>query len=579
MVGINSGGRRQRRLLTRAIPLGALAAGAFLVGALLGGGPSGLAGGQRFADSLERGDFAGMYAELTADSKQRYAPEAFANAYRRADDVATVSSIDAGEADAGDRDHGEEAVAPLTLRTRAFGTITRDLRLPLDEEQVAWSPNLVFPGLRAGEHLERSTRMPRRAAILARDGMPLAEGPAGARTSPLGVAAQSVVGATAAPKGEAEQRLFARGVPPHTPVGTTGLELAFDGRLAGRPGGRLLAAGGGSGTHVLASSDPVPGKPVHTTIDPLLQRTAVASLGAQYGGVAVLDPKDGSVRALAGIAFSGPQPPGSTFKIITTTAALEAGAVKLTDQFPIQTSSTVGGREIANASGEACGGTFVEAFAESCNSVFVPLGPKLGSDRLVGTAERFGFNSTPTLYDDRATSLTRPKRSTLPESIPSDVDLGVTAIGQGQVLATPLEMASVAQTIANGGVRAPTPIVTDPSLKADAKPVKVTSPDIAHTLRDLMIGVVTNGTGTAAAIPGVQVAGKTGTAELGPVDVSPGQKVTETAQRVDAWFTSFAPAGDPKIVVAVMIVNASGAGGDVAAPIARDVLAAGLGSG
>src|SRR5215208_5334455 len=132
------------------------------------------------------------------------------------------------------------------------------------------------------------------------------------------------------------------------------------------------------------------------------QEAAVAALGATYGGLAVLDAEDGSVLAVAGIAFSGPQPPGSTFKLITTTAALEADVVHVDDEFPIQTSTVVEGREIDNAHSEACGGTFTEAFAESCNSVFAPLGPKVGSNRLVGTAESYGFNSPPTLYTDSA---------------------------------------------------------------------------------------------------------------------------------------------------------------------------------
>src|SRR5262249_19325190 len=155
---------------------------------------------------------------------------------------------------------------------------------------------------------------------------------------------------------------------------------------------------------------------------------------------------------------------------------------------------------------------FVEAFAESCNSVFVPLGPKVGSDRLVGTAERYGFNSPPSLFDERALRTLNPPESTIPTSIPDDVELGVTAIGQGEVLATPLEMASVAQTVANGGVRSPTSLVRDRSLQPAAGPVRVTSGQTAASLRELMIRVVTSGTGTAAALPGVQVAGKTGTA-------------------------------------------------------------------
>jgi cell division protein FtsI/penicillin-binding protein 2 len=293
--------------------------------------------------------------------------------------------------------------------------------------------------------------------------------------------------------------------------------------------------------------------------------------------VAVLNATNGSVLALAGIALSGPQPPGSTFKVITTTAALDAGVVKLTDQFPIQTSTVVGGREVANAHNEACGGSFADAFAESCNSVFVPLGPKVGSNRLVGTAERYGFNSPPSLFDDQALDALNPPLSTIPTSIPDEVDLGVTAIGQGQVLATPLEMASVAQTIANGGVRSPTPLVRDRSLRPAAAPVRVTSDQTASTMRELMIRVVTSGTGTAAALPGIQVAGKTGTAELGPKALEPGQAQSEAVeQNVDAWFTGFAPASQPKLVAAAMVVNASGDGGTVAAPIVREVLAAGL---
>jgi peptidoglycan glycosyltransferase len=317
---------------------------------------------------------------------------------------------------------------------------------------------------------------------------------------------------------------------------------------------------------------------VHTTIDPDLQRAAVAALGGTFGGVVALDARDGSVLAVAGIAFSGPQPPGSTFKLITTTAALETGAVKVSDQFPIETSTTVDGREIANAHNEACGGTFAEAFAQSCNSVFAPLGPKIGSTHLVGTAEKYGFNSPPTLYAAPAIKAAGIPDSTLPKTITSDLDLAVSAIGQGEVLATPLEMASVAQAIGNGGVLDPTAMVTDHSLQSDAKPVRVTSSDIASTLRGLMIGVVTSGTGTAAALPGIQVAGKTGTAELGPVTGKPATTPgAETAQRLDAWFTAFAPATDPKLAVAAMVVDANGDGGTIAAPIVRQVMASAFG--
>ncbi len=122
----------------------------------------------------------------------------------------------------------------------------------------------------------------------------------------------------------------------------------------------------------------------------------------------------------------------------------------------------------------------------------------------------------------------------------------------------------------------------DRNLRPTAPPVRVTSEQVATTLRDLMVQVVVSGTGTAAALPGVQVAGKTGTAELGPKALEPGSEPTSDVapeQKLDAWFTAFAPASDPKLAAAAMVVNASGDGGAIAAPIVRQVLAAGLGVG
>jgi peptidoglycan glycosyltransferase len=159
----------------------------------------------------------------------------------------------------------------------------------------------------------------------------------------------------------------------------------------------------------------------------------------------------------------------------------------------------------------------------------------------------------------------------------SHTELSVTAFGQGRVLATPLGMASVAQAVANDGVRSPTPIVKDPALQSDAKPVEVTSRENARVLTGLMRAVVNYGTGVAANIPGVEVAGKTGTAELGPrpgaPPSAPGQ---EENQLIDAWFIAFAPARHPRLAVAVMLIDASGDGGTTAAPIAREILASAL---
>ncbi|HMC06062.1 MAG TPA: penicillin-binding transpeptidase domain-containing protein [Solirubrobacterales bacterium] len=571
---------RRRRLLTRALPIAFLGLVAFAAGLIVGAAHTNVAGVQRFADDWERGDFAGMYAELGSASASHYTLAQFTSDYDNAERTATVKSLSTGDVSEDEAGGRRVAVVPVTLDTNAFGQIAGNLTVPLDGDSVDWAPNLVFPGLAPKERLVRRTRVPTRASILARDGTPLAEGPATARSSPLGAAAVNVAGEVSTPKAPENRELMRLGFPPAAPTGTSGLELAFNRRLAGRPGGELVAVGNRAsrpsvGGRIIVSSDPVPGKPVHTTIDPDLQRSAAVALGGQYGGVAVLDAKTGAVLALAGIAFSGPQPPGSTFKVITTTAALDAGVVKLSDQFPITTSTVVDGREIDNANMEACGGSFVQAFAESCNAVFAPLGPKIGSQRLVDTAERFGFNSPLTLFDEGAVRALHAPESTIPSTIPSDLDLAVSAIGQGKVLATPFEMASVAQTIANRGTRSPNEMVTDRALRSSAGPVQVTSPEIASTLRSLMIGVVQNGTGTAAALPGIQVAGKTGTAELGPNPTGS----AGAAQQIDAWFTAFAPASAPKLVAAAMVVNASGDGGTVAAPIVRQVLATGLGVG
>ena len=159
---------------------------------------------------------------------------------------------------------------------------------------------------------------------------------------------------------------------------------------------------------MLASSEPVRGKAVRTNIDPDLQDATVAALGGTYGGVAVLDAKTGDVLALAGLAYSAPQPPGSTFKIITATGALEAGIVKTSDTFPVESSNSEIGREIPNAHDELCGGTFAESFAQSCNTVFAPLGAELGGEKLVETAELYGFNAPPPLYDQATTAVDRP---------------------------------------------------------------------------------------------------------------------------------------------------------------------------
>ena len=568
---------RRRRLITRTLPLAIVASVSFVVGAVHGapGSPEKDAA-ERFARAWEENDFRAMYRELNPASKRAISIEDFEIAYRDAAGVATMRSIEAGSpGDASDVDG--VAVVPVSIdaQTVAFGPIEADLDLPYDDGGIAWYAGLVFPGLRRNEHLENEIELAPRAPILAADGTPLAEGDAAAREHPLGSSAIDVTGEVGTAEEEDLPALERHGFSAETPVGVSGLEQAFNDRLAGKPGGTLLAVSDETGSaRILAKGEPKPGAPVKTTIDTGLQESAVAALAGRSGGVAVLDARNGDVRALAGQAFSAPQPPGSTFKMITTTAALQSDVVSLDDYFEITNGVNVGGRFIENANGEYCGGTFREAFAESCNADFAPLGPEIGNDKLVETAERFGFNSPPTLYAPEIVRQVEPPESSIPEQVGDDLDLGVSAIGQGEVLATPLQMASVAQTIGNGGVRQPTSIVANRKLRPDAEPVRVMSEKVAGELTELMIGVVTGGTGFAGAIPEAQVAGKTGTAELGP---EPGQENEENPVQIkDAWFAAFAPADKAQLAVGVLLIDAGAAGGEVAAPIASEVLSAGI---
>ncbi len=567
---------RRRRIVTRSVPIIVLSVGSFAVGAFAGGSAGGSETGQRFADAWERQDFSAMYDELSADSQDAFSLEKFTDLYVDSQATATAIRVTTGEAEEAEVESGDAEAFDATVDTRAFGQVAGRIELPLDEDdQVEWQPYMTFPGLTSSETLDRNTRVGERAALLAADGTPLASGPASARTSPLGPSALAIAGAMGSPSRKQERELYARGFPDGTLAGTSGLELAFNGQLAGQPSGQLLAVGGeGDGEErILASGDPSPGTAVKTTIDPDVQSAAVTALGDQYGGVAVLDASSGDVKGVAGLAFSAPQPPGSTFKIITATAALDADVVALDDEFPVESSNSLIGREISNAHDELCGGTFVEAFADSCNTVFAPLGVEVGAEKMIATAEDFGFNKPPELAAPEALDALDPPASTL-GTIDSDVALGESSIGQGQVLATPLEMASVAQTIANGGVRMPTSIVKTKGLRPTADPVEVTSPEIADKVKQLMLEVVHSGTGTAAQIPGIEVAGKTGTAELGPAPLEEGQTLApgeDPPQEENAWFTSFAPASKPEYVVTAFLVKAEGGGGTVAAPIARAV--------
>ncbi len=562
---------RRRRLLRRALPALLVAATAFAAGLAVGAShtPADARVAERFADAWRRGDYAGMWAELTPALQRRLDAATLARAYRAAAATATATRLTIGEPRDGP---GDTWLVPVVARTIAFGTVRGTVSLPIvdsgDAPRIAWRRSLTFPGVPAGARLSRTTSLPRRADLLARDATPLAAG--ADRGSPLGAAAAAVVGQLDdIPEGLAAE-LRSRGYPADAKVGVSGLERIFESRLAGTPGGTLRA-----GRRVLASRAPRPAAPLRTTIAPTVQEAAVAALGGRLGGTVALEPATGEILGAAGIAFSGLQPPGSTFKIITTAAALEAGVAKPSSRFAYATAATLSGVELSNANGESCGGTLVQAFAVSCNSVFAPLGVRVGARRLVAAARRFGFDG-PAPFAGAASS-TIPD----PAEIADDLALGSTAIGQGRVEASALGMVTVAATIAVGG-RRPVPTLRLPSRTPRPGP-RVVTKRTAREIRRMMVAVVREGTGRAAALPGVTVAGKTGTAELRssskrcrPDPEAPGgetcsdQAVNDPTD-TDAWFVAFAPATRPRVAVGVLLVE-SGAGGDTAAPAARELL-------
>ena len=594
----------QRRRRARLVFV--LAALAFALGALLGASRSSSpanALAYRFVRAWTHHDYVSMYSDISPSARRSIAVTEFAAVYREAITTATATGLQVtGNARGAS---GHEVAVPVRVDTRIFGSLSLDFDVAIvnaanGSPHVAWSRSLAFPGLRAGELLTRETSLPRRAPLLARDGSVLAEAIPGASvnapageatpTSPLGAAADAVVGSVGPAPPSRRQALEEQGVPAQAIVGLSGLELALDDRLRGTPGGELLATSTGAGGQArrLAYATAHATAPVRTTISPSLQRAAVTALGGQLGGIVVMQPSRGEILAVAGLGLDALQPPGSTFKMITVTGVLAAKIANPRTVFPYATHATLDGVRLNNANGEECGGTLELAFAVSCNSVFTPLGVRLGAARLVATAEGLGFNHPPGVPGAAESTLPAPGE------IQGELDVGSTAIGQGQVLASPLEMGTVAATVADGGLR-PQPTF----LPGTAAPrMRAMSSSVAHTVRHLMIAVVREGTGTAAAIPGVTVAGKTGTAELKSACTSTAASETSAAgeagangsheeakegcqggeseaANTDAWFAAFAPALAPRIAVCVMLVK-DGAGGATAAPIAREVIEAGL---
>ncbi|HEX2381660.1 MAG TPA: penicillin-binding protein 2 [Acidimicrobiales bacterium] len=337
-----------------------------------------------------------------------------------------------------------------------------------------------------------------------------------------------------------------------------------------------------------------------------LQQSAREQLGERQGSIVVMDPRDGSILALWSYPSYDPnllashdaasaqaaktlldaspdQPlrgrtwqeiffPGSTFKVVTGSTGLETGQVTPDNPvFPPESAyKPPDGAPIQNFGGEVCGGALFEILRVSCNSAFAQMGAEvIGQQNMEAGARSFGFNEKPPI------DLPAAAPSVFGDTEHSKALLGQASIGQRTTKATPLEMALVTAGVANGGIIMSPHVmneIRDDNGKVidtfDPSPWRTAvNPQAATTMRQAMIGVVQGGTGTAARIRGVEVGGKTGTAEL-----------DDAGSQSEAWFTCFAgpPGGPPQVVVTVLVENQPGAsegtGGRVAAPIAAQLV-------
>ncbi len=524
-------------------------------------GPDPRAVVQRFAGAWASGDYSTMYHQLTAQAKRAQPYRRFVASYRSAAAAATLNSV---RFRGRERVEGGVGYAPVSLRTRLFGVQKANLSLPVVRVgggyRIAWTPQQTWPGLVAGEHLARRTIQPStRGAILGRDRTVLARGPASAREYPQGTPFSLITGFVSAPETAADRRARALvGWPAGTPYGQGGLEQSLDDTLAGAPRVDLVAAGS-SGDRLLARHAGRRPRAVVTTLDPSLQETATTLLDGQVGGIVVLDARSGALRAASGLGLDGRQPPGSTFKIVTASAALSSHAAALDTYYQPAHYALLGGFKLRNFHGELCGGTLIESFAHSCNSVFAPLAIQIGAEKMASMANAYGFSRPSRIAYPVAESV-MPRAALLN----SDAELGVSGIGQGGVSSTPLQMASVGQVIASRGVLHPPWLARLPRADSDqSAPRRVITRTVADEVAQMMRAVVSYGTGTLAQSSIATVNGKTGTAEVGP------------DTKADAWFVGYAPAEAPKVVVSVLIVH-GGVGGTVAAPLARQMIEAAL---
>jgi penicillin-binding protein A len=368
--------------------------------------------------------------------------------------------------------------------------------------------------------------------------------------------------------------------------GRVGFELAHNDELVGNK------------TEFLSLLDELQGHAqqgdnVQSSLDPAAQRAAVDGLAGRRGAVVAIVPSTGEVKAMVSIPEYDPNripkhfaqfnrdssaplfnratqagyPPGSTMKVVTATAALDSGELTPNSVLSGSSPKVIGGVSLSNAGGEQFGDIdMTTALTNSVNTWWAQVGEQLGKDTMFKYMARYGFDAKPRLdYPgfQLATSGVFDGNELLDAGDP--IDIGRVAIGQERLRVTPLQMAEVAATVANKGELMEPRLwskVIDPDgreTKLDpARQSRVMSEETASELNDMMQSVVQEGTGTAAAVSGIDVAGKTGTAEV-------------TGGVNQAWFIGFAPADDPKIAIAVTVERTSGFGGPTAGPIFKSV--------
>ena len=293
---------------------------------------------RKWASAWERGDYPAMHALLSERARRRASLKRFVRTYRQAAETVTLSKVRAGTPRRARRRHLRPAGPPADedLRPAVGQRAPAADRRGRTARASTGARSSCSPACASASGCSATTTLAARGAILARDGTPLAKGPD--RLSDLGPLAAEVAGRVGPAPPERADELARRGVPEGAPVGLNGLEREFDERLSGTPGGILRA-----GARVIARAEPRAGVDVRSAIDPDIQRAAVEALAGRFGGIAVLRPTTGEVLGLSGVAFSAPQPPGSTFKIVTLAGALEASVVKPRASFPVQTETTLEG--------------------------------------------------------------------------------------------------------------------------------------------------------------------------------------------------------------------------------------------